>query len=530
MQSSRSQAHTAFWWCLLVGWAVCDLVTEAARSAFPEAMGVEFYSCTAMTGSVEEWRWAAQSALWQARNDLELARPVLLAGLAWLVVRRGRPAVHLWAAGGAAVMFLLPGLLAYAAEAVDPYPPDAYDCDFDPDTGFPWTGFALTMPPLALAVAAAWSGVRRDPLPRVPWRPVGAAVAVIAVLAGGVALAVRLTPAGPPSPPAVAKDGTPRHALVVTGVRLAVLDVERGEEVERLSAPDPRVYRFTAVARDTSPGRYYAAATDSGDGYGKSYLYRVTVDGDGSGEIRERVGPEVEGVITDLAVSPDGRIARWSVEVDEPGGTGTARLDLIDPRDPATAHRLRTGPASTFRDPGDTPGLYWADARTLGLTLTDTRTRVAEIDVDAPGAPHRDVLTPQVMGQISPLHLPDRAKLLVTHRPMAQAHHVALHDRATGEPTGVVYSPACGEVAATTLDPSGRHLLIGVRRTPGTTYSPGPHPPTCDQGPTHLLYRADLTTSTPAPTTPAPHTSPRLLGHPIRPTWQTEAPITDLAW
>ncbi|MFI6318000.1 hypothetical protein ACIBG8_10805 [Nonomuraea sp. NPDC050556] len=303
------RAYALFWWLTAAGWTMWTLADSTLSALIPSTSSRLIF-CD-MADRTPEWALPVEDFLWLARPVVELATPVLLLLLAWAATR-----MHaLWSAAAGT------GLVAFGYVAVQgvswlsPLPEDA-TCGVDPDTlgTMSMAAMAWTFLPAALILLAA-----RAQIGPFPWRAVGA-IALTAALVAGVVLAVRLAPEAPAGQTA-AQDGTPRYALVLSGRRIVVADLQTGGDAGTVPTADPRLYNYRAVARDVAPGHYLAAASTHGTqaldgGDARSRIYRVTVAGNGDAAVGERVGPEFKGVVTELAAAEDGTIAYTRVTGD----------------------------------------------------------------------------------------------------------------------------------------------------------------------------------------------------------------------
>lgn len=527
------QRYAMFWWLLAAGttawtagrWWLIVLVPDSA----------ELITCgyTTYEPTGPEWQEDLSEVLGTIEFPLTTLMPFLLLLLAWVVAVRGpgRPRVHIRSAAVGAAAVMLDYALVVVIDLLNPVPEDAA-CSVDPDTlqGVSFEQVATVLGPAVLVVLAAWAGVResaRLPLRRpFPWRPVAAVVTAGLVLAAAVVVVVRLVPGHRPAP-ATAADGTPRHVLVRSGRRLLVVDQEHGREAGQVPVPDPALYNYTAVARDVRPGSYLAAVTSLGErelGGGRSRIYRITVDGDGEAVVGEPVGGEFAGVIRDLDVSPEGRVA-YSRTVMDLSGEPRLAASVVGVLGPA--HEWPVTGFGGFGE-GDV-GLRWDGPATLAFRgESGGRMSLLALDTGSPAAkPER---RPPVKGGLD-VHdimlLPGTGRALVrygdgySHEPQGWA----LVDVASGRPIGTVLDE-CDSVASVAADPSGRHLLVGMGAGDGLDSVPLP---VCtgrgDDGRNELIM---LTLpGGAAPTSrgglPELETSRKVL-------WRTGRPIAALAW
>ncbi|MFD0660773.1 hypothetical protein [Thermocatellispora tengchongensis] len=366
-EPARPQSYALFWW-----WTAFLLPASTLVHSHVPALSEELYiSCSWSGWEPADTSWSAAVAwISEILAVLFPGIPVVLVLCAWLVARRGsgRPRVHLWAAGTAVTLIAGSYTLSRVQSLLEPVPEYA-TCTVDPATlnEVSPARIALALTPAALVLVAAWTGLRPPPLPPrrpVPWRPILVAAALFALPVAGAVALMRLTPYEP-AEPVLAADGTPRYALAL-GDRLTVVDLAEGGEPVTVAAPDPEFYQYTAIAPDREPGRYVASVTTAGDGaFGgrRSRIHRVDLDGDGGAVVLGQVGPEVEGMISDVAVSPSGEIA-YARLVAEPGDSfevGTTHVGLVNARREWSAPRGQG--LGAFGD--GALGLHWRDAGTL---------------------------------------------------------------------------------------------------------------------------------------------------------------------
>ncbi|MEW9529712.1 hypothetical protein [Microbispora sp. NPDC049125] len=471
--AATSRRVPLFWWCLAAGMTLWSLaggfVVFLPPGLLPSGL-LETVTCGWTSyGPMEDPQHEKLVDLLSAiQSWLVTGTPVLLALLAWTVaVRgRGRPRVHQWAAGVGTLAVALGYVITAIGAWLDPLPEEAA-CSVDPDllSILSPADVAWSLGPALFVMAAAWTGLR-DPLRRspLPWRRIGLVTAAVVVAAATlVAVQVEWTA---PSPAAVAADGTPRHALMISGRRLIVLDLERGVEVGRVPAADPELYNYTAVARDVGRGHYVAAASTlrrDGLGPARSRVYRISVDGGGVARVDGPVGGDLDGLVRDLAVSPEGRIAYARQNVDPGDG------QYADPGDGPWAAVIGVlGPAREWplRGTGTdgVRGLVWDGPATLvfqGVTASEWMELLA-LDTAAPGGGPRRHLRVRAMG-VSAMVAGSATGWVVASIGDVdgrQDPRLALVDGAGGV-VGLVDQSACGATgAALATDSTGRHLLV----------------------------------------------------------------------
>ncbi|MFI6901265.1 hypothetical protein ACIBKY_08390 [Nonomuraea sp. NPDC050394] len=464
------------------------------------------------------WEMVLPGYLLSAANATAVATALLLG---WVSVRRsGLPR---FATTTVVVLIALNHTLLEAARAISALPAGTA-CSIDPATfeATPWAEIAWTLAPALLVLF----GVRAAlDLPRLPWRPIALAAAVTAIAAFAVFL-VRQPPAGPVA--SRTSDGTPRHVLAITGSTLTVVDLDDGGTT-RVRAPDPAFYRFTAVARDVTPGAYLAAVTTQGDGaFGErtSRLHRVRMDGEGGATVGDQVGGDLEGWVMDLAVSGTGTIAYSRVLPDPEDSTEVAStvVGLIGQKREWSTRAPQHGP---YGDGG--LALHWRDAGTLAFRAVTAggRSHIVALDISRPGddlLAARKLHTFAALTDGSALSLPGGRVAMWTSDGDSYDETITVVDLPVKDPphrrpAGVAFSPGCAVVMAYATDPSGRHLLVSVLNADehgmeGMVRECAEHP--------GELYRVDLHASPPAG--PADPALPR------RRVWQGEEPFSAIVW
>ncbi|MET7465346.1 hypothetical protein [Nonomuraea sp. NPDC005501] len=369
-------------------------------------------------------------------------------------------------------------------------------------------------------------------------------VAVVAI-AGVVALGPLFRePAEPPR----AADGTPRLALALSGDRLVVVDLSGRTLPTAVPAPEAPFTQFTAIARDARPGRYLAAVTTPGDGgYGGrvSRVYRVGLNGYDGARLGEQVGGDLGGMVTDLAVSPAGRVAYSRVvpASDSTGSIGTTYVGVTGPADGREGGPVREwsapGAHGSARDAA--LGLHWRDADTLVFHARSPRARtprLASLDTSRPGTALLPGDTVRVLNALTdgPALTAPGTGTGTGRMVLAEAgpgpgpwSRILLLEPPAKPPVGVAFTEPRGGVTAFTLDPSGRYLLVAVRSAQGMTLGGVPG---CGSGGSSELVRVDLRPP-PGPRSPFPDLSTSgvpSLGLPSACLWQGDGPLTGLAW
>ncbi|MEV0148374.1 MULTISPECIES: hypothetical protein [unclassified Nonomuraea] len=379
-------------------------------------------------------------------------------------------------------------------------------------------------------------------LPVILTAVVGAAVVAIA---GVVALGPLF---GEPAEPPRAADGTPRLALALSGDRLVVVDLSGRTLPVGVPAPGAPFIQFTAIARDARPGRYLAAVTTPGDGgYGGrvSRVHRVSLNGYDGARLGEQVGGDLDGMVTDLAVSPAGRVAYSRVvpASDSTGSIGTTYVGVTGPADGRAGRLLREwsapGAHGSTRDAA--LGLHWRDADTLVFHARSPRARtprLASLDTSRPGAALLPGETVRVLNALTdgPALTTPGTGTGTGGMVLAEAgpgpgpwSRLLLLEPPAKRPSGVAFTEPRGGVTAFTLDPSGRYLLVAVRAAQGMTLGGSPG---CGSGGSSELVRVDLRpppgARSPVPGLPASDVPS--LDLPSACLWQGDDPLTGLAW
>ncbi|MEV7009698.1 hypothetical protein [Streptosporangium sp. NPDC051022] len=538
------QPYALFWWCLALALTVWSLAETALVEFVPELGLTETINCS--WGGIEpipDWKWALSGRISEASSFLQLAIPVVLGLCVWLIDRRGdgRPRVHLWTAFAGIGLIVLGHLLQLAQGLVDLMPEDA-GCSVDPAIFdvIPPERLAWTFAPALLLLAGAWAGVRVPaprPRSRPRWRPIVAAAVAVAVAVVAVVVVVVRQAAGPPGAPRPAADGTPRHALVLSGDRLVLLELDGNAEPEPIAAPDRVFYQYTAIARDVVPGRYVAAVTTAGKGARgerSSRIYRIVVDGNGAAA-GERIGGDLRGIVGDLAVSPRGRVAYSRVvgTPDDSTEVGATFVGLVDSRGEWAMPKGRG--ASDFLTAR--LGLHWRDADTLVFRAVPPGARsphLVALDTRRPSADPPAVTTIHTMEALKEgraLSVPGGNRILLLEG-MAGAwdQKLLLLEPPAKRPVGTVLGSGCTAIVAFTLDASGRYLLVAEDNVMNTLVGNPPRPE-CEDMPPYGLLRVDLRASpepvTSAPVYPGEDPTPNL---PRRVVWQGTRLLSDIAW
>ncbi|MFB9724790.1 hypothetical protein [Planobispora longispora] len=239
-------------------------------------------------------------------------------------------------------------------------------------------------------------------------------------------------------------------------------------------------------------------------GRGTSRIHRVTVDGQGRAELGEQVGSDLEGVVRDLAVSPDGRVAYARLLAGTGGGPEVART-VVGVLDPAREWSA-PGYHGSWDGRQDPIGLHWADRSTLAFRANrnpEKGSEVLALDVRGGGddllAAER-VLAMSAYWSGTAVVTADSVLLSYSDTMNRVNHGVLVYDRATGEPRGHAYA---GDFSAFTLDASGRYLLVGRGRCGEIVHPLGVDVQRTPAGPSYELVKVDLD----PPVTPAPTTS-----------------------
>ncbi|MFF4771984.1 hypothetical protein ACFY05_03925 [Microtetraspora fusca] len=535
------QAYPLFWWSLAALLTVWDYAWLWLSVLVPSLDLAEIISC-GWSGYAEptpDWKLELSDRLWVVGAFLDPAVPVALLLCLWLVASRGagRPRVHAWAAFAATGLVALQYALRQMLEALNPLPEDAR-CTVDPATldVTPWD-VLFTFTPAILVLVGAWTGIRlatSRPGRAVPWRIVAVLAGVTVLGAGAVLAAVRLAPEPEPAR-VLAADGTPRYVLARIGDRLAVLDLVEGGDPDVVGAPDREFYQYTAVARDTVPGTYLAAVTTPGDGAmgdRSSRIYRIVLDGDGQATIGEQVGGDFEGMIKDLAASPEGRIA-YSRVVGDPADSikiATTAVGLVDRRlEWSASGGEGIGPFGE-----GSLGLHWRGADTLvfrGWPPPAHAARLLALDVSRPGSDLHAAATLFVMNVFEEgtgLSLTGETRMAVSQGEFGRGvdQRIVIVEPPAKKPAGSAFDLPCGAIDAFTVDPSGRHLLVSVNKQVCAYGAPD------ETSTMYELFRVDLR---PAPGTATPATGgypidPPSLGLPQQRVWRGATQVTGLAW
>ncbi|MBB2913252.1 hypothetical protein FHS43_004550 [Streptosporangium becharense] len=183
-------------------------------------------------------------------------------------------------------------------------------------------------------------------------------------------------------------------------------------------------------------------------------------------------------------------------------------------------------------------GLHWRDADRLVFHAVPPKAespRLVMLDVRRPGTDLLAVETLHTMetfGDGTALTLPGRTRMVVsqvgTSRDRDQG--IVVVEPPAKRPTGSVFASGCGGIAAFTLDPSGRYLLVGVDNQAGMLVGDPPEP-ACGDAPPYELFRVDLqgrSGSTVSNT--YRHGDVPSLDLPRVRVWQGERALYDIAW
>ncbi|GLW09000.1 hypothetical protein Misp01_41300 [Microtetraspora sp. NBRC 13810] len=511
------RSYALLYWWLAVALTASEGVFLLAVTVAPQIATPTYVGCvTVMSAPFPDWRMTASAWVGDAAGFLWYALPVGLALGAWLVARRGagRPRVHLWAASAGVTLVAARYALDRAQDWLSLS--GEMSCGVDPAAphGVTVEAMAWAMAPAVCLLAGAWAGTAHG---RPPWRRIGVIAVAVAVPVAAVTVVPPLLPYEPAGQ-VLGADGTQRYALVRSGGGLAVLDLVEGGEPEPVEAPDPEFHQYTAIVRDTVPGRYLAAVSTWGDGASRrSRIHRVDLDGDGGAMVRERVGGDVEGVVNDLAVSPGGRVAysRLVASPVEPAEVGQTVVGLVGGREWSAPG----GHGQGVSGDGDL-GLHWRDADTLVFRARsdgDPSARLVALDVRDPGADllaGRTLYTMDVFRDGTSLTVPGRSLMIVSqvggvHREQPRLLTLEPPERTPG---AVAFEAECGELTAFTLDPTGRYALVAVE----AAYQGVPPDTVCGDVSPSRLFRVDLGGP------PEPRAEPTA--------WEGEWPVRGLAW
>ncbi|WP_157431546.1 hypothetical protein [Actinomadura hibisca] len=314
----------------------------------------------------------------------------------------------------------------------------------------------------AYRAADSWGPDVPPPLPAAPrprrrvrvLAPLGAAVAVGAVVAGAVVAGVGEPERTPPGP--VAPAATP-YVLMTVSRGLSVVDSRTGL-VPHAPVPPPEKAggakaAYNAVTRGAGAGEYLAsistlvrAPTRRTPPKSSSRVYRVTVTGDGRAEIGAPLDWTIPGVLREMALSPDGRRLAYLRAMDE--GPKLGVLDLA-------SKRHREWPVRTAGIPDTTKSLAW---RADGLEVVFTRRGTVRGLDPATGRERTLVPATKAPGGIDSA-VPDADGLTVA---VVNGKRVRLFQYRGGRwSKPLVTIPGCGGVAMFTRAGDGRTLLLG---------------------------------------------------------------------
>lgn len=458
-----------FWWWTAVALAlrpdlsyVLSLYLRPAEPSMPPYLQCVDFDAPPPA----EWRLFLQDLASELATGMSLASIGALVFLA-LTVRRfgpGRPEVHARAARWGFAVVTLPDLLSALMTALLPAQLDQ-ECLARLDLpGEDYVSIALAWivsANVAVLVAGA-VGTRTRP--------------GRALLVGGLQVVTSLPERH--TGPALTADGTPRHALLSSYGRnkpwsdgsssLYVLDLTQGKTVDWVDLPaDGRFAEYTAVARDREPGHYVVAAStpSSADFWSPrgrtSRIFQLTMDDRGRARLDEAISADLEGVVTALAVSPEGRLAY--------GRTVTDGQD---------AYSSFVGVLGSGREwPAETPnGLSWTNPTTLVLphaTRSDNRVertaagprirrgRDWKVTLDVGSGATGRFPIPRTVGGHVLLTLPDGRTVMADnyHENPRVRPKVVVYEGDTI--MGSVYTASRGVIVSLTLDRTGEHLIVG---------------------------------------------------------------------
>ncbi|MEU6998208.1 hypothetical protein [Nonomuraea sp. NPDC046570] len=480
------------------------------------------------------WRYVVDDVAEELGEVLSLAAPVLLVTLALTVKRygAGRPEVGLSAARWGFGVVTLADLLLVLEGLITP-PRWNQDClarlDL-PEVDYLGAASAWIVSANVAIMIAGVVGTRVR-----PGLGFVAAVAAVAVVLGGVQVVESLPDSY--EGPALAADGTPRYALLSSfgrnktwsdgGSELYVLDLEAGDILDGVARPDQEFVEYTAVTRDRLPGHYLVAAAtfasrEPWSPRGRtSRIHRLTVDDQGRARVGEAVSGELAGVVLDIAVSVDGRVAYSRTTADRKGAYSSF-AGVLEPEKEWPMHmpyQVHWTDGATLVFPSDTrsnskvvktsagpriePGDEWM------VTLDVGRGTTGRFPIDA------DVESDGLLGLLA------GGRTIVADvydedpevRPT-----VIVYDGKTA--VGSVFTAPRGRIISFTLDATGDYLLVGQDNQNDVYAMPSKKD--------YELVRIDLR---PLANTPTPAKGTRRdLGLPQRVVWQGMPPIAELAW
>lgn len=245
----------------------------------------------------------------------------------------------------------------------------------------------------------------RVPAPRPGWRPrllpIAAGAAVIAIAT--VAALLAGTPASQPphtTPPPVPAAMPPYYVTIAdsaAGLQAVVRESAHGAVTGTVAIPDTRDLVATSVTAAANERAFIIAAFAAGGshlaGTAPQVFFRLLVSVRGRPEQPVELNFSNEGVMTGMALSPDGTMLALSMKY-EPLGPDAAPYGSVEVINLATgATRTWTGPADSGYWPGQPS---WEDGdRTLAFTwwhTTSLATGAAdivgtrELDLTAPGS------------------------------------------------------------------------------------------------------------------------------------------------
>ncbi|WP_030454892.1 hypothetical protein [Herbidospora cretacea] len=377
-----------FWWWIAVVAAALPVVYSVLFELVRWAPGYSVAPIVCTAGLFDEPTTIdhVEYVIHDLGEILSWALPLLFLLPALGLRKNGTDETHLKAARWAFVVALAATVLM--SLDLNPTPPD--ECVM--------RQFGITPRSMSLGLLLAWATSPIMPLlaagavaakARPGWSIVALPLAAVLVIAAQPIVNDRVAKIY--RGPALTADGTHRYALLGSygqwknwydgTSELYVVDLTTGEITDVVWPPRSLEYAtYTAVTRDREPGRYVVAAL--GPRGRNSRLYRLTVNADGKAMLRESITPPLKGVVTAVAVSPEGRVAYGrAVDVDQ-YFTGVLGPDREWPRESARGLTW-TSPTELLLPHGADDGTGQAWQTTLN-TNTGTPGRFP-VDPDSPG-------------------------------------------------------------------------------------------------------------------------------------------------